>query len=189
MELPLQIAFRNTDPLPHLEEVVRRRAEALDRFCEHIMACRVVIDVPHRHHKHGNQYRVRVDVTVPDDELVVNREAAGHDLARDPEQAIREAFETAARLLEDYVRRRRGNVKFHVCMPHARVRVLLPEQDHGFLETPDGREVYFHRNSVVSAGFDHLVPGTEVAFAEEVGEKGPQATTVRPVGRHHQAVA
>jgi cold shock CspA family protein len=63
--------------------------------------------------------------------------------------------------------------------------VILPHADHGFLETPDGREIYFHRNSVLNAKFDDLVSGTEVAFAEEQGDKGPQASTVHVVGRHH----
>jgi cold shock CspA family protein len=97
---------------------------------------------------------------------------------------VREAFDTAARLLEDYVRRRRGQTKRHDPVAHGRVRVVMPGQDHGFLETVDGREVYFHRNSVVGGQFGALVPGTEVAFVEEPGEKGPQATTVRVVGRH-----
>jgi cold shock CspA family protein len=56
--------------------------------------------------------------------------------------------------------------------------------DHGFLETFDGRDVYFHKNSLVGDWFETLVPGTEVAFVEEPGEMGPQATTVWIVGRH-----
>ena len=49
--------------------------------------------------------------------------------------------------------------------------------------TLDGREVYFHKNSVLAPGFDHLEVGHEVHFAEEMGEKGPQASTVRLAGR------
>jgi cold shock CspA family protein len=189
MRLPLLIAFRNTETDPHLEAAVRRRAEQLDRFCDHIMGCRVLVDVPHKHHKHGNQYHVRLDITVPGEEIVVNREAAEHTVARDPDMAIREAFDTAGRLLEEYVRRRRKDVKVHAGPSHAKVRVVMAGQDHGFLETADGREVYFHRNSLVGADFDRLVPGTEVTFVEELGEKGPQATNVRVVGRHHHEVA
>jgi cold shock CspA family protein len=53
------------------------------------------------------------------------------------------------------------------------------------METPDGREIYFHRNSIVDASFDDLKIGAELRFAEELGEKGPQATTVYVVGKHH----
>ena len=52
-------------------------------------------------------------------------------------------------------------------------------QGYGFLETPGGREIYFHKNSVLDGGFGRLKIGTAVRFAEEEGEKGPQASTVR----------
>jgi len=48
-----------------------------------------------------------------------------------------------------------------------------------------GREVYFHRNSVADGKFDDLKVGQEVRFSETVGDKGPQATSVHPVGKHH----
>jgi cold shock CspA family protein len=60
----------------------------------------------------------------------------------------------------------------------------MPEWGYGFLETPDGRELYFHEHSVLDGGFPELEVGSEVRFIEEPGEKGPQATTVTPVGRH-----
>jgi cold shock CspA family protein len=147
----------------------------------------VVLDVPHRHHHSGNLYQVRLDITVPGDEIAVTREAPGHEAAKALAAAIKDAFDAADRLLEDYVRRRRKDVKHLDELPHARVRAVVAGQDHGFLETADGREVYFHRNSLVNADFDSLEPGTEVAFVEEAGEKGPQASTVRVVGRHGHA--
>jgi cold shock CspA family protein len=184
MKLPLQVSFHNTDPLPGVEQTVRDRAARLDRYCDHVMSCRVVVDVPHRHHRTGNLYQVRVDITVPGDEIAVTREAPEHEAAKGLSVAIRDAFDAADRLLEDYVRRRRLDVKRHEGLPHARVRTVETGQGFGFLEAADGREVYFHRNSLVNADFDSLSPGTEVVFAEEPGEKGPQATTVRVLGRH-----
>jgi cold shock CspA family protein len=187
MILPLQVSFHNTDPLPGVEEVVRERAARLDRYCDHIMSCRVVVDMPHRHHHKGNLYQIRLDVTVPGDEIAVTREAPEHEAAKGLPAAIKDAFDAADRLLEDYIRRRRQDVKHHEGLPHAKVRAIEVGQDFGFLETFDGREVYFHRNSLIDADFDSLTPGTEVVFAEETGEKGPQATTVRVVGRHGHA--
>ena len=52
-------------------------------------------------------------------------------------------------------------------------------------ETADGRDIYFHRNSVLDNAFDRLTVGSEVRFVEEIGEKGPQASTVREVSKHH----
>jgi cold shock CspA family protein len=56
---------------------------------------------------------------------------------------------------------------------------LFPERGYGFLTTSDGREVYFHQNSVLGNKFKDLKIGTEVRFVEEPGDKGPQASTVR----------
>jgi cold shock CspA family protein len=115
----------------------------------------------------------------------VTREPSQHTAYRDIQVALRDAFDSARRQLEDYVRRQRRDVKAHEIAPHARVSQLFPKEGYGFLTTPDGREIYFHRHSVLHDEFDQLQIGTEVTFVEEEGKKGPQASTVRPVGRHH----
>ncbi|MCS7021723.1 MAG: HPF/RaiA family ribosome-associated protein [Gemmataceae bacterium] len=187
MQLPLQISFHNMEPDAEVEQMVRERASKLERFYERIMSCRVVIDIPHRHHKNGNMYQIRLDITVPGGEIAVSREAPGHTPAKALPIAIKEAFEAAIRQLEDHVRKLRHDVKHLETQPHAKVRVVFPEQDYGFLITPDGREIYFHKNALVNAELRDLQPGTEVAYVEQMGEKGPQASTVRVVGRHgHQ---
>jgi cold shock CspA family protein len=184
MQLPLQVAFHNMEHSDAVEALAREKAAKLDEFCDHIMGGRVVIEVPHRHHHDGNQYLVRIDLTVPGEEIAVNREPSPHIEYRALDVALRDAFDTARRLLQDYVRRRRGQVKHHEGVAHARVARLFPTEGYGFLETPDGREVYFHRNAVLHAAFDRLELGTEVTFAEEEGKRGPQASTVKVAGRH-----
>jgi cold shock CspA family protein len=71
----------------------------------------------------------------------------------------------------------------HAPEMHARVTVLVPESDFGRMETPDGRDIYFHRNSLVNADFDDLAVGTELRFVEGAGEEGPQASSVFVVRR------
>jgi cold shock CspA family protein len=185
MKLPVQISFRNLPRSKEIEDTIYEQAARLDGFCDRIMSCRVVVDVPHRHHADGNLYHLRIDLTVPGEELAVNREPSEHAAYRDLRLAIDDAFSTAARLLEDYVRRQRQQVKTHEGAPHGRVAKVFPEVGYGFLETPDGREIYFHRSSLLGADFDRLEIGTEVTFVEQGGDKGPQASTVKPVGRHH----
>jgi cold shock CspA family protein len=77
-----------------------------------------------------------------------------------------------------------GQVKQHEAPPIGTVVRLDRSGEFGFLESPDGREIYFHRNSVLDGGFSRLTVGARVAFAEAMGEKGPQASTVRPLGKH-----
>ncbi len=185
MQLPLQITFRHMEHSAPLEALICERAAKLDSFADHIMSCRVVVGLAGQHHKQGNLYEVRIDITVPGEEIAVTREPSPHTEYRDIQVALRDAFDSARRQLEDYVRRRRGLAKGHETAPHARVSKLFPADHYGFLETPDGREIFFHRASVLHEGFDRLEVGTEVAFAEEPGQKSPQASTVRPVGRHH----
>lgn len=166
-----------------IEAHIREKASKLDLFHDRITGCRVVVEAPHRRHHKGKLYHIRIDITVPRSQLVVNREPskrAGHE---DAYVAIRDAFDAAQRKLQDYARRQRGLVKAHEAMPHAFVSKLFRDEDFGFLETADGREVYFHRNSVLEPGFERIEVGLEVTFSEEQGEKGPQASTVKLVGK------
>jgi cold shock CspA family protein len=186
MKLPIQISFHNLDRIEAVENRILEEAAQLDEFCDRIMSCRVVIDVPHRHHLVGNVYQVRIDIKVPGEEIAIVQEPAQHDpFYENVNVAIRDAFNSAARRLEEHVRRQRQDVKHHEVASHGRVSKLFSEGGYGFIETPDGGEVYFHANSVLGDKFDDLAVGTEVVFAEELGDKGPQASTVRILGRHH----
>jgi len=180
MQLPVQVSFRNMPPSEAIETDVRERAAKLEAFFERITSARVVIEAPHRQHRQGKLYHVRIDIRVPGREIVVSREPAEHHAHEDAYVAIRDAFDAARRQLEDYAREVRGSVKAHAPVPRGRIARLDPEHGHGFVETDDGHEVYFHRNAVVDTEFDQLRVGDEVRFVEEAGEKGPQASTVRP---------
>jgi cold shock CspA family protein len=117
-------------------------------------------------------------MTVPGTELVVE-----HELSEDLEVAIRDAFDAARRKLEDFARKQRGDVKQHEALPRARISALFLDKGYGFLTTPDNREIYFHKNSVLNRDFKQLKVGMEVHFVEEEGEKGPQASSVTVVER------
>jgi cold shock CspA family protein/ribosome-associated translation inhibitor RaiA len=199
MILPLQISFRNMKTSIAVEARVRQEAAKLQTFYQGIMRCRVVIDLPHQHRRKGDLFRVRIDLTVPGEEIVVGHEpsleaslrrvdvekrsksAEAHAAHKDIYVVIRDAFKEARRQLQDYRRRALGQTKIHESMPAGRVSKLFPDKDCGFLETADGREVYFHRHSVLNHGFDRLKVGSNVSFIEERGEKGAQASTIRPL--------
>jgi cold shock CspA family protein len=184
MQLLPQIAFRGFAASPELEAEVIDRVRELEDFCDRITSCHVVVEAPHHHHHTGNLYHVRIHVSVPRKELVVDREPSEHHASEQVLVALRDAFDAMRRQLEDYVRETRRDVKHHDLSAHARVKKIFPEADYGFLETADGREIFFHANSVLD-GFDRLTYGAEVRYVEEQGEKGPQATSVRRAGRHH----
>ena len=185
MNTPLQLTFHNVPHSQAVENAVKEAAVRLEAHHDRITSCRVVIDQPHRHHREGNLFEVRIDLKMPGVELVVKRELSGSLVGGDLLTLIQEAFDEMQRRVDDFVNRRRGFVKSHEGLTHARVTRLFPEAGYGFLETSEGREVFFHQNSVLDIGFKHLEVGAEVSFVEELGEKGVQASTVRVVGRHN----
>jgi cold shock CspA family protein/ribosome-associated translation inhibitor RaiA len=199
MKSQLQITFRNMQRSEEIEGWIRAEAAKLETFYSQLMGCRVAVEVPHRHHRKGSPYHVRIDLTVPQGEIVVKREPSLNARARQlgereikkhaevntPHKnlriAINEAFKAAGRRLQDYARRQRGDTKSHASLPEARVSKILPHEGYGFLTSDDGREIYFHKNSILGRAFPHLKVGTTVRFVEEPGDNGPQASTVRVV--------
>jgi cold shock CspA family protein/ribosome-associated translation inhibitor RaiA len=186
MQIPLQIAFEHIGHSDPIEARIREEAKKLEEFYERITSARVVVGRPqHRHHK-GDLYGVRIHLSVPGGpDIVITREPAATGVHEDAFVTIRDAFKAARRQLQDRVRERQGQMKTHEAPPHGTVASLYPEADYGFIASADGREIYFHRNSVESGKFDELHVGQEVRFSEAQGDKGPQATFVRPVGKHH----
>ena len=149
------------------------------------MSCRVVVESQHRHKRKGNIFHVRIDITVPGNEIIVSRDPHKHREYEDVYVAIRDAFDSAARSLREFNEKQQLHVKYHEPESHGVVTLLSPEQDYGLIATGDGREIYFHRNSVLDLDLDDLQVGDRVRFHEEMGEKGPQASTVKLEGKHH----
>lgn len=184
MQTPLEIGFHNMDPSDFVEARVRERVAKLEKFFDRIVGCRVVIEAPHRQHRKGNLYNVHIEVRVPGTELVINKKPGNIHAHQDIYVAIRDAFEAMERKLAEHARRLRQEVKTHETPVQGRVARLFANQGYGFIVTTDGREIYFHKNSVLEDSFDRLEVGQAVQLAVIDGESpnGPQATTVRPIG-------
>lgn len=179
MELMLQITTRDIPHSEALENHIREKAEKLGKFYPHILHCRIVVELPHKHKHQGRIFDVHLDMTVPGAELVVNRVAN-----EDVYVAVRDAFDAAKRQLEDYARRQRGDTKIHTPVLHGKVTRLFSDEGYGFIETFDGRELYFHRENLAGHDFDQLIVGEEVQFLEDISSEGYQAKRVS-TGKHH----
>jgi cold shock CspA family protein len=203
--IPTQVTFRGLDVSEALETEVRERVTWLEQFYDGIVRCRVLIETPHRHRHDGRHFHIRIEMTIPGrDPIVVSHEPSLHGRLKDAEReehrkeseiesvhrysgvAVREAFDIARRRLEDVAREQRGAVKSHEVSAHGRVVEISKIDGYGFIQTDEHR-VYFTRASVLDAAFDEMEAGTAVAFVEQKGEKGPQASTVRVLGKHRYA--
>lgn len=184
MSIPTQITFRGMDPSDWIHEQVQREARKLARFDPQIVKCRVVVQAPNHRRRQGRLYKVSINLENPGQNVTVSRSPLANHVHEDVKVAIRDAFAAATRRLEDNVRERRRDVKDHALQPHGRVTRLIAEENYGFIETTDGEEVYFHANSVADSGFAALRVGSKVRFALEQGEKGLQASVVKPIGKH-----
>jgi cold shock CspA family protein len=185
METPARIDFQGASLSPHVQRSVRQHIAALEKRFGRITACRIAVTAPSAHRRTGGAYEVAVYLALPDGrEVTIDRTAGEDERFADPAFAVSDAFKRARRRLRDEVRRMRGQVKVHESPPTATVSRLDRAAGYGFLATADGREIYFHRNSVLDDGFEKLEAGMRVAFAEEQGDKGPQASTVRIAGKH-----
>jgi len=185
MQVPLDVRFHNMSASPALEASVREHVAKLERLAPDMISCRVTIEAPHRHHAQGNLYAVHVDLRLPGSEAVANRDPSAHHSHEDAHVALRDAFDAARRQLQDRIRVRRGDVKPHAIPSHGKIAELNAERRFGRIATSDGRDIYFHGNSVLDTKFEQLEIGDEVRFSEEAGDQGPQASTVHVIGKHH----
>ena len=98
MQLPLKITYRGLDKSEKIDDLVVEYAGRLEKFCDHINRCDVAIEQPnHAHHK-GNQFRVRIDVTVSRGHELVADEKQTDNGSHDPlNKVIHDAFKTMIR--------------------------------------------------------------------------------------------
>jgi len=108
MQVPLQVSFLGMEPSPAVEARIREKAAKLERFSTRIVGCRVTVEAPHRHHRHGKLYSVRIDLSVPGKEVSVSHTGPLNHAHEDVYVAIRDAFDAAGRQLQDHARKMRG---------------------------------------------------------------------------------
>jgi cold shock CspA family protein/ribosome-associated translation inhibitor RaiA len=185
MQTPVEIDFQGMKATPQLQASIEQHVAELEQRCGRLTACRVVVKAPGGHHRTSGLYEVHVRLSLPDGrEVNVERTPPADERHSDLTFALDDAFRHARRQLQDQVRELEGQVKQHEGQPVGTVVRLDQSGEFGFLETSDGREIYFHRNSVLDDAFSRLAVGSRVSFAEEMGVKGPQASTVHVLGKH-----
>jgi hypothetical protein len=130
MTLMADITYRTMAGSKWLDAEIQKRAAKLTKTCPDIISCKVLVEIPHRHHEQGNRFHVRIDITVPGEKIVAGQAPSLHLIRPDGEStgerrsrktvarkdaslALRQAFDAAKRQLRDYARVRRYDVKTH----------------------------------------------------------------------------
>lgn len=181
MQTPVEIDFQGMHADERIRGIIAKHVDELEQRFGRITAARVVLKAAGGHHRIGN-YDINIRLALPDGrDVIADRTPDEDERQADIDFAISDAFKHARRQLQDHVRRMQGQVKHHEAEPTARVARIDPSGEFGFLETGDGREIYFHRNSVLGGKVEQ---GARVTFVEEAGERGPQASTVKVLGKH-----
>ncbi len=185
MQIPLEITWRGVEKTEALDRLIQERTRRLERVHRRLTSCRVALERPHHSQKTGHSYSVRITLRFPtNQEVVVRREATGREQPESLVQLVHDAFDTARRQLRDTLARQRGEVKTHPQQEKIGYVVrLFPDDDYGFLRTIEGREVYFHRHSVLNDDFDRIEIGTGMRYSAELGDEGLQAATVEIVDK------
>ncbi|MDQ2801900.1 MAG: HPF/RaiA family ribosome-associated protein [Pseudomonadota bacterium] len=183
MERPLEIAFHNMDRSAALEALIREQVDKLDRRYGRLIGCRVSLEALHRQHQSGNICECHIVLSIPGRDLAVSHgphHAKENHANPDVRVSIRAAFAAAERQLKEH----KDKLRVDTSPPSGsalagQVTQLLPGEDHAFILTNTGSQLYFHRDSVSNARFEDLKPGQLVHYVEEQGDGGPVATKIR----------
>ncbi len=108
MTAKVQVTFRDFSPPQLAEERIQERVDRLHKLHPRINSCRVVAETPHRHHHKGTLYLIRIDLTVPGSELVINRDHNDKHAHEDFFVAVRDAFNAMEHKLRSFTQRHRN---------------------------------------------------------------------------------
>ncbi len=180
MQVPPEISYRGLEKQDRIDNLVGARIAKLEKICDYIISCHIAVEQNQKNRQTGNPFRVRILVRVPPGhELVAERISTRGEREEPLAAVIRRAFDAMEKQLKELVEKQRNDVKTHPTVEtSALVECIFPDEGYGFLRSLDGRQIYFHKNSVLHGEFDRLEIGTGVRFSEEMGENGPQATTI-----------
>lgn len=181
--IPFQITFLDFAESDAIWIAIQKRVEKLEQFYDRIVKCEVTISLPHRHRHAARLYRIQIRIFLPGNDVIITRKPTQNEAYRDAYVAIRDTFNAAERLIQKKVHILRRMTKTHQNDSHpvGKISKLFSHEGYGFIATNDGREFYFNEKSIINKKFSLLKIGQKVRFSEELGEKGPQATSLTAI--------
>lgn len=174
--MELQVEGRNLDIRKVWQDKIDAEKDRLEKHHPGLLQKLRVNIASTSHHKEGG-YELQLVASVPNDTVVVKRKG------EQVRPLLGDAFDTLGMQLKELQRKRRQTVKVqegaHMAHGEGVIKKLVPYESYGFIATPDGREIYFHENSLKDLDMDKINEGDVVKFGEGEGDKGPCAAWVR----------
>lgn len=189
MSLSVDISFHNMMASDALRASIEEHAARLEAFADDILFCHVVVEPTERRHHQGNRYRVHVHLALSGGTIDAGKTPDDDHSHEDAYVAVRDAFDSARRQLEDFVRRRRGDVKHHETPETGHIHEIDYGAGIGLIMSSDGQEIPFHRNSVVDVEFEKLTEGSPVSFVSLSDLDGLRATTVHRLSHRPHSIS
>ncbi|MGB3291616.1 MAG: HPF/RaiA family ribosome-associated protein [Phormidesmis sp.] len=115
MRVPPEISYRGVPKTDALESLITEKIAKLEQVYDQVSSCRISIEKAHDHPAHGSPYRVRLDITVPENREVVVDKSPDEGVQYPPlESIIRDAFDAAVRQLKSLNEQQHNHMKTHV---------------------------------------------------------------------------
>lgn len=187
MQVPPEIAFRNIEGSPWIEEVIHEHLADLEKIFDRLTSCRIRVERRQKNERGTIPPVVRIELGIPGfSNIVVSHEPKRLQKrfqSPDIHNAISEAFRLAEKQLTEWKDKHntpnRDGGHDSQNQFSGTVSDLPDAADYGFLTTKEGGQLYFHRNSLLTGAFEDLRPGDEVLYVEEMADTGPVASKVR----------
>ena len=180
----IKVTFRDFPSSPTIETKIRKRAEKLTQFYDRIVHCYVVVELEQKNRHQGKLFGIKIHLTVPGKQLDVT-----HKSDQDINVAIREAFKAIEHQLEEYARKRQGNIKTHHDLMHGHIARIVPIEGYGFINGIDGNEYYFSITNVAYPNFSQLCVGDAVEYTAQTQNDGRHAQhIVKEKHNNHEQV-
>lgn len=172
----------------HLRDLITAQLSKIEQRFGRLTSFRIAVRAPGLHHQMGENFFVSIRAALPGrPEIDVGKVRGDDPRDSDLAFAVNDAFRRMKRQLQRQSTLRVPSGHVHRGSLEGRILSLDPEKGCGFIAAEDGREIYFNMRSVLGNRFEDLLAGDRVAYHEEKGEKGPQASTVKLLKRRSHA--
>ncbi len=185
MQQPLQITFRDIDHSEAVESRIREKIAKLDQVYNHIISCKVVVELVQKHQHQGKLNKVSIYANVPGKELMVSNHPNENLYL-----AIQGSIDSMREQLDEHRRRQYGDTKDHGERLNGEIVRLMEEDSYGFIVDEQENEYYFNLTHLVDIKFHQLHIGDKIRFLPAVGNEGLQARRISMPKRfrelHHE---